>query len=158
MLVKAEQKYIRMSPRKIKLVVDAIRGLSPHEALDQLRFMRKRAAEPVRKTIQQALANAVNNRSIARENLRFLSIEVKKGPTFKRWRAVSRGRAHPIMKRTSHIKVSLEEVQASEPRGASQQGGSSSPSKEGTDGTAAREKKQRTRTRLKKPEKRTEGS
>lgn len=112
MLVKAEQKYIRMSPRKIKLVVEAIRDLSPQEALEQLRFMRKRAAEPVRKTIQQALANAVNNRSIARENLRFLSIEVKKGPTFKRWRAVSRGRAHPIMKRTSHIKVSLEDKQA----------------------------------------------
>lgn len=64
MLIKAEQKYIRMSPRKVRLVVDAIRGLKPKEALDQLMFMHKRAAVPVGKTIKQAMANAVKNLNI----------------------------------------------------------------------------------------------
>ena len=107
MLIKAEQKYIRMSPRKVRLVVDAIRGLKPKEALDQLMFMHKRAAVPVGKTIKQAMANAVKNLNIEEESLVFKSIEVGEGPTFKRWNAVSRGRAHQILKRTSHIKVIL---------------------------------------------------
>lgn len=107
MLIKAEQKYIRMSPRKVRLVVDVIRGLEPKQALEHLAFMRKAAAVPVTKTIKQAMANAVKNQNIKEENLRFESIQVGEGPVFKRWQAVSRGRAHPILKRTSHIKVIL---------------------------------------------------
>lgn len=107
MIIKAEQKYIRQSPRKVRLVVDAIRELTPKEALDQLAFMRKRAAMPVSKTIKQAIANAVKNMNIPEESLRFATIDVGEGPVFKRWNAVSRGRAHQILKRTSHIKVLL---------------------------------------------------
>ncbi|MCH7951666.1 50S ribosomal protein L22 [Patescibacteria group bacterium] len=107
MVIKAEQKYIRMSPRKVRLVVDAIRGLEPKEALEHLTFMRKAAAVPIAKTIKQAMANAVKNQNLNEQSLRFESIQVSKGSTFKRWRAVSRGRAHQILKRTSHIKVLL---------------------------------------------------
>lgn len=111
MIVKAQQKYIRTSPRKMRLVVGAIRGLPPREALAQLAFMRKRAAQPVAKVIKQALANAANNHGLQQESLNFKNIEVSEGPVFKRWRAVSRGRAHPILKRTSHLTIVLESQQ-----------------------------------------------
>ena len=108
MFIKAEQKYIRMSPRKVKLVTQAIKHLSPREALDHLKFLNKRAAIPVAKTIKQAIANAVNNKGLKEEELKFSNINVFKGATYKRWRPVSRGRSHSIFKRTSHIKVILE--------------------------------------------------
>ncbi len=108
MQIKAEQKYIRMSPRKVKLVVDAIRSSTPKEALTQLSFISKEASVPVAKTIKQAIANATNNQNIKEEDLKFKSIQVKKGAVLKRWQAVSRGRAHSILKRTSHIMVILE--------------------------------------------------
>jgi large subunit ribosomal protein L22 len=108
MQITAKQKYIRISPRKLRLVVKAIRELEPQEALDQLSFIRKAAAYEVAKTIKQALANAVNNANIEKNSLKFKSIQIKEGATYKRWRPVSRGRAHPILKRTSHIQVVLE--------------------------------------------------
>jgi large subunit ribosomal protein L22 len=114
MIIKAEQKYIRMSPRKVRLVVDAIRELSPKEALEELAFIRKAAAVPVSKTIKQAIANAVKNQNIKEESLSFESIQVGEGPTFKRWRAVSRGRAHQILKRTSRIKILLKAEEEAE--------------------------------------------
>lgn len=121
MLVKAQQKYIRVSPRKVRLVVDGIRGLTPQQALQELAFLRKRAAVVVGKTIKQAIANARHNANLSEESLRFAAIEVGEGPRFKRWRAVSRGRAHQILKRTSHLTVLLraqETVPAtSQPRG-----------------------------------------
>ena len=108
MLIKAEQKYIRISPRKVKLVVDAIKDFLPKEALDYLKFLNKRSAIPVAKTIKQAIANAVNNKNLKEEELRFSSIQVLPGRVLKRWRPVSRGRAHSILKRTCHIKVTLK--------------------------------------------------
>ncbi len=108
MEVKAEVKYIRTSPRKIRLVVGAIKELTPQKALEYLKFANKRAAKPLSKIIQSAIANAKNNFGLKPENLSFKEIQVGEGPTLKRWRAVSRGRAHPIMKRTSHIKIILE--------------------------------------------------
>ena len=108
MEIKAEAKYIRISPRKARLVVKAIRGLTPQKALDYLKFVNKRAAEPLSKIIQSAIANAKNNFGLKPEKLKFKKIQVGEGPTLKRWRAISRGRAHPIMKRTSHIKIILE--------------------------------------------------
>ena len=108
MEVKAEAKYIRTSPRKVRLVVEMIKGLSPQRALDYLKFVNKRAAKPLSKLIQSAIANAKNNFGLKPEDLKFKEIQVGEGPTLKRWRAISRGRAHPIMKRASHIKVILE--------------------------------------------------
>ena len=108
MEVKAEAKYIRTSPRKVRLVVETIKNLSPQRALDYLKFINKRAAKPLSKLIQSAIANAKNNFGLKPEDLKFKEIQVGEGPTLKRWRAISRGRAHPIMKRASHIKIILK--------------------------------------------------
>lgn len=108
MLIKAEQKYIRISPRKMRLVVNAIKNLSPGQAVEQLKFVNKSAAIPLLKTIKQAIANGVNNFKLNKEDLKFAKIEILKGATYKRWQPVSRGRAHSILKRTSHIRVVLK--------------------------------------------------
>lgn len=107
--MQAVQKYIRMSPRKLRLIAKAVVKLDPSEALVHLKFTTKNAADPLSKVIKSALANAKTNFGAKPENLRFKEIQVMEGPTYKRWRAVSRGMAHSIMKRTSHIKVVLEE-------------------------------------------------
>lgn len=106
-LIKAEQKYIRISPRKVKLVTDSVKKLSPVEALEYLKFIRKRAADEVARVVKQAIANAENNFKLKKEDLVFKKILTKKGPIFKRWRAASRGRAHKILKRTTHLEVVL---------------------------------------------------
>lgn len=107
MEVKAQTKHIRMSPRKLNLVAKSIKDLPLEKALEKLSFLRKRAAEPLLKTLNSAIANATNNFGLKKDNLRIKSIQILKGPTLKRWRAVSRGRAHPYEKKTSHIKVIL---------------------------------------------------
>jgi len=106
--MKAIQKYIRTSPRKLRLVADSVRGLPADRALEYLRFMGKRAALPLAKTIRQATASAKEQLGIDANNLIVKIIDIGEGPTFKRFRAVSRGSAHSIMKRSSHIKVVLE--------------------------------------------------
>ena len=108
MLLKTEQKYLRASPRKIKPIAEAISHLSPQEALERLKFSPKKGAKLLSKVLRQAIANAVNNKKVKEKDLKILSILVNKGPTFKRWQPVSRGRAHPILKRTCHIKVILK--------------------------------------------------
>ncbi len=108
MQIKAERNYIRMSAQKLRLVVKAIKKLNPLESLDYLKFLNKQAARPLALTIKQAIANAANNKKLDKKNLKFVNIEIMEGPTYKRWQPVSRGRAHPILKRTSHIKVVLE--------------------------------------------------
>ena len=106
--VTAYAKYIRMSPRKVRLVVDAIKDLKPTESLSYLKQINKRAAQPIAKVVTSAIANAKQNLKLKEEDLKFSKILVEEGPTLKRWRPISRGRAHPINKRTSHIKVVLE--------------------------------------------------
>jgi large subunit ribosomal protein L22 len=103
--VTAYQKFIRQSPRKMRLVADLIRGMSINHALDQLAVSGKRAATSIKKVVLQAQANAVNNANLDKNSLTIERILIEEGPTFKRWNPVSRGRAHPILKRTSHIKV-----------------------------------------------------
>ena len=108
MEVSAESKYLRISPRKVALVAQSIRGLSPQEALDKLQFITKSAAWPLMKVIKSAIANAQNNAKLQVADLRIKSLEVLIGQSFKRWRPVSRGRAHPYKRRTSHVRVILE--------------------------------------------------
>lgn len=105
--MKATQKYIRTSARKLRLVADSVRGLTVTSALNYLKFMEKRAAEPMLKVIKSALAGA-KSAGVKEEDLIVKIIDVGEGPTYKRWRAVSRGGAHSIMKRTSHVSVVLE--------------------------------------------------
>ena len=107
MKIKAESKFIRTSPRKLKLVADLIRPMSLDEALTTLKYLRKRAAVPILKTLKQAMANAVNNNNLNKDTLTIHTLEINTGPTYKRWQPVSRGRAHSIKKRTSHIKLVL---------------------------------------------------
>lgn len=108
--MKTIQKYIRTSARKLRLVADAVRVLSPEQALLHLKFMDKSAAEPMYKAIKQAVSNAKDQTGLAVTNLAFKTIDVMEGPTYKRFQAVSRGMAHSIMKRTAHIRVELKEV------------------------------------------------
>lgn len=106
--MKATQKYLRTSSRKLRLIADAVRGLPVEKALEYLKFMTKRGAEPLYKVVKSAAANA-KTQGIDMKNLVVSIIDVQEGPTYKRWRAVSRGAAHSIMKRTSHINVELSE-------------------------------------------------
>ncbi len=114
--IKAERKYIRTSPRKIRLVADLVRQMSVPEAIITLTHLRKRAATAMLKTLKQAQANAVNNHNLSKDSLLIQSIEVNEGATYKRFRPVSRGRAHSILKRTSHIKIILKSKLAKKPK------------------------------------------
>ena len=107
-LIKAEQKNIRISAQKMRLVAEAVRKLSPTQAILQLKFLNKRAALALTKVIKQAIANATNNLQLDENGLKFHRLEIGEGPTYKRWQPVSRGRAHRILKRTSHVLVILE--------------------------------------------------
>lgn len=110
---RAEAKNIRISAQKVRKVVSAIKELDPQEAVVNLEFINKRAAEPLKKVIKSAIANATHNFDMNEDNLKFKTIQIGEGPTYKRWRPVSKGRAHQILKRTSHIKVILEEENGS---------------------------------------------
>lgn len=109
--VHAESKYIPGSPVKARRVVNVVRGMYANEALEILRLMTQAAAEPVAKTIQSAIANAEENYGLAREDLVIAEIVANSGPT-RPWRRFgARGRFKPIRRRTSHIRVVLEEVE-----------------------------------------------
>lgn len=112
MEVWATAKYIRMSPQKVRLVVDAIRGRPLGEALAILRFTPNAAAKAVAKVVKSAAANAENNFDLSRADLYIAKISADQGPTLKRWRPRSRGRPDPILKRSSHITVVLDEKEA----------------------------------------------
>ena len=109
MEVKATAKFIRMSPRKVRLVIDVVRGLKLAEAQSQLKFMNKAAAVPVLKLINSAAANAEHNFNLKAEDLVVKTIMADGGPTIKRWKPRAHGRAFPIRKRTSHIQVVLSD-------------------------------------------------
>jgi large subunit ribosomal protein L22 len=110
MEVKAITRYVRISPRKARLVTELIKGKPVEEALTILRFVPKKAARLVDKTLRSALANAEQNPNIDVDTLYIKRIFVDGGPTMKRWRARAMGRATKIIKRTSHITVILDEA------------------------------------------------
>lgn len=109
MEAKAVAKYIRMSPQKVRLVVDLIRGQKVQDATRTLMFTRKYAAGIVAKVLKSAIANAVQNPNIDENTLYVKEIFVDQGPSLKRWRARAQGRAAGIKKRTSHITVVVDE-------------------------------------------------
>src|SRR3989304_5491438 len=114
MEVVAIAKNVRMSPEKVRLVVDQIKKMTPQQAIKILDFVPKKSSLPLKKVITSAIANAKNNFNLSEDSLTFREISVTKGIVFKRFKAVARGRAHPILKRTSHIKVVLEGEQRKE--------------------------------------------
>lgn len=103
--VRAVAKYIRTSPRKMRLVADLIRGKSAQDAWNILEFTPKRACGPMKKCLESAIANAQNNNDLAPESLMVHRVMVDEGPTLKRFTPRARGRASQIKKRTSHITV-----------------------------------------------------
>lgn len=112
MQTEAKSKYIRMSPRKIKRVLDLVRGKRVDQALDMLHFTPKVAAVPIEKTIRSAVANLGNIEEGQRVDLAQIFIVdafVNQGPTLKRFRPMSMGRAGKIRKRTSHLTIVLED-------------------------------------------------
>ena len=107
----AEAKNIKMSPRKVRLVVEGIKKFDITVALANLYAMDKRASTPVRKVIESAIANAVNNFKAAREGLYIREMTVNEGLTYKRFHFAARGRTRPYKKRTSHLRVVLSDKQ-----------------------------------------------
>ena len=109
--VKAVARHVRVSPQKARLVADQIRDKEVGEALDLLKFMTQRAAKPIYKVLRSAVANAEENFGLAREDLYVSLIYVDGAPT-RRWRRFgARGRLKPILHRSSHITVVLEEYE-----------------------------------------------
>jgi large subunit ribosomal protein L22 len=107
--VRAELRYVWQSARKVRLVVDRVRGMDALGALHVLRLLPQRAAKPVHKLITSAVANAENNFGMVSEDLYIAEISADDGP-IRRWRRFgARGRFKPIQKRSSHIKVVLRE-------------------------------------------------
>ncbi|MFZ5596993.1 MAG: 50S ribosomal protein L22 [Bacillota bacterium] len=106
---KAIARYIRISPRKAREVVDLIRGKDLREALAILKFTPRRASVPVAKVVQSAAANAEHNYEMDRDSLYVAECYVDQGPTLKRFQPRAMGRADLMRRRTSHITVVLRE-------------------------------------------------
>ena len=106
----AIHKFARLSPQKARLVADQVRGLQVEKAVELLTFSNKKAAQVIKKVLESAIANAEHNEGADIDELKVSAICVDEGPTHRRWRARARGRVNHIMKRTSHIKVTVSDV------------------------------------------------
>jgi len=111
MKVTVKLNYLRIAPRKVRLVADLIRKKKVVEAEQILRFTRKKAALPVQKLLKSAISTAKNDFQLEESNLFISEIKVDEGPTLKRYRPRAYGRIYPIMKRTSHIILVLDEIE-----------------------------------------------
>ena len=107
MQVNASLRHARVSPQKARLVADQIRGQSVERALQELSFSSKKAASMMRKVLESAIANAEHNEGADVDELRVSAVYVNEGPVMKRLRARAKGRANRILKRTSHITVTV---------------------------------------------------
>jgi large subunit ribosomal protein L22 len=109
--VKAVARYVPISPQKVRLVADQLRGEDVEESMEKLRFMPQRAAGPVAKVLRSAVANAEENYGLSRGDLYVSQIFVDGAPVRKWRRFGARGRFKPILRRSSHITVILEEYE-----------------------------------------------
>ncbi|MGA6927102.1 MAG: 50S ribosomal protein L22 [Desulfosarcina sp.] len=109
MEVKATQRYARISPQKVRMIVDAIKGKPAETAIQALKFMPQKSAGIVEKIVRSAVANADQNTSIDVDQLVVRNLIVDQGPSLKRFKARARGRGARILKRTAHITVVLAE-------------------------------------------------
>lgn len=112
-LVSARLQHLRMSPTKVRMIANLVKGMDVNVALSQLHFIKRHAKVPVMKLIESAAANAVNNFHLDKNNLFIKVFTVDGGPILKRWRPRAFGRAGMIRKRTSHLKIILSEKVAS---------------------------------------------
>ena len=114
--MKAILRRTRISPKKANLVAALVRRKKALEAVDILKFTPKKAALILKKLIESAIANAENNMNQDKDSLNIKEIIVTEGPTYKRSIPISRGRTHPLLKRTSHITVKLEAEESKKPK------------------------------------------
>lgn len=114
MRVQAKARFIRQSASKVRRVLDLVRGLPVEEARHVLQFTRRRAAHPVAKVLDSAIANAEHNFALDEEELFIAEAFADEGPTLRRYRPRARGRATPIHKRTSHITIVVADVEEQE--------------------------------------------
>jgi large subunit ribosomal protein L22 len=110
MMVKAVARYVRISPQKVSMLVDAVKGKPVEKAINTIRFMPQKGARIVEKVLRSAVANADQKPDIDIDNLVVGNLIVDRGPMFKRFRARARGRGTRILKPTSHITVILTEA------------------------------------------------
>jgi len=110
-MVRASSRYVRVAPRKARLIADQVRGLHIEKARALLRFSPRSAAMDIHKLIESAASNAENNHDLVADEMRIAEITVDEGPTLRRFRPRAMGRATPINKRTSHIAVALSPEQ-----------------------------------------------
>jgi large subunit ribosomal protein L22 len=106
---RATLRYARISPQKARLVADLVRGMPVDRALNVLAFTEKKAAGMVRKVLESAIANAEHNEGADVDELKVSGIWVDEGPTMKRMHARAKGRGSRVMKRTSHITVTVSD-------------------------------------------------
>ncbi|MDQ7016077.1 MAG: 50S ribosomal protein L22 [Gammaproteobacteria bacterium] len=107
MQVSAKLRHARISPQKVRLVADQVRGMAAERALELLSFSPKKAAALMKKLLESAIANAEHNEGADVDELKVAVVFVDEGPIFKRLRARAKGRANRILKRTSHITVTV---------------------------------------------------
>jgi len=107
--IKAKLSYCTVSPQKMRLVIDLVRGKNVSEALSILRFVNKKGAEPISRLVVSAMANAENNFGIPADNLYIHKITADEAPTRKWRRYGARGRLKPILRRSSHVNLILRE-------------------------------------------------
>ncbi|MBI3631332.1 MAG: 50S ribosomal protein L22 [Candidatus Staskawiczbacteria bacterium] len=138
MEITVKLKHLRVTARKAREVVDLIRGKTAADAKVLLSFATRKSALPVLKLLNSAVASAKHDFQINEENLYVVKTTVDEGPTLKRWHAMSRGRAYPIMKRSAHITIVLSEINTVKENSAKN---NKKPSEEKTKITVAKNKK-----------------
>ena len=111
MAVVAKLKYLRIAPRKVRLVTDLVRGKKVSEALTLLEFLPQKSSPIFAKLLKQAIASAKHNFQLDESNLYISKILVDEGPKLKRWMSRARGQANEIQKKTSHITLVLKEIE-----------------------------------------------
>lgn len=109
MQVQAKLRYARISPQKSRLVADQIRGMRVERALQTLTFSNKKAASIIKKVLESAIANAEHNEGADVDEMKISAITVDEGPTYKRIQPRAKGRANRILKRSSHITVTVSD-------------------------------------------------
>lgn len=112
MIVKASQKNAKISPKKVRFLLDSVKGMSPAKAVDALQYMPHKSARILRAVIKSALANATNNLKLDANLLQFRTLSVDQGNKLKRYRAGGRGTAKPYVHALSHITIELETVKS----------------------------------------------
>ena len=106
----AIQKFHRLSAQKARLVANQVRGMQVEQAVELLSFSNKKAAVIIKKVLESAIANAEHNEGADIDELKISEICIDDGPTHRRWRARARGRVNHILKRTSHIRVTVSDI------------------------------------------------